>query len=93
MSFKSYIELLNNLREDIQNDPSITPGDAILLTHYVCILKATTEERIEKGASLKKRKVIKLEHKVCPCGKPKAIYIWDKSYICQSCYRRNKKKR
>lgn len=93
MSFKSYIEQLNILKEDIQDDPSLTPGDAILLTHYICLLKIATEERIEKGASLKKRKVIQLQHKMCACGKPKAIYIWDNSYICQSCYRRNKKKK
>lgn len=88
---ENYISRIHYIGEEIKNDPSLNVSDAILLAHYVCILKAIVEERIEKGAS-KRRKVIKSEEKVCACGNTKPIYKGpDSTHVCQRCYRRNKK--
>jgi hypothetical protein len=92
MSLENYITRIYHMGDEIHNDPSLSAGDAILLAHYVCLLKAGIEERIEKGAS-KKRKILKAKKQVCKCGKPNPVYKGpDSTHVCQSCYRKNKKK-
>ena len=90
MSLEEYAKKIHEIFEMIENDDLLSRGDAIVIAHYICTLKAKVDERIKPGSS-KKRKII-IEKKMCICGKPKATYRGpNQENICQSCYRKNKK--
>jgi hypothetical protein len=93
MSLEEYAKRIYEIEEMLKNDDyedSLSRGDAIVVAHYICILKAKVDERIKPGSS-KKRKII-TETKTCVCGKPKAVYKGpNQENICQACYRKNKK--
>lgn len=90
MSLEGYAKKIHKISEMIENDELLSRGDAIVIAHYICTLKSKLDERINPGSS-KKRKII-TEKKMCVCGKPKATYKGpNNDYICQACYRKNKK--
>jgi len=96
---KGLLDSIQTLRLELQETSALTEEDLIILAHTVGSLHSELLERVEQGASYKRKESYKKrpireddEIEKCSCGgKQKPSYYVKQTKVCPRCYNKFKK--